>query len=46
MERINEFNNSPIAYQKNEVSDRKITLIATTVVFVLLVGAFKYAIGG
>ena len=49
MDRINEFNNSAfaksIANQQREKSDSKITTIATGVVLVLLMVAFKYAIG-
>jgi len=49
MDRINEFNNSAlaksIAGEQRDKSDSKITSIATGVVMLLLVVAFKYAIG-
>lgn len=49
MERINEFKNSAVAQaiaaEKRDLSDRKITVTVTTVVFIMLVCAFKHAIG-
>lgn len=50
MYQINEFNNSPVAKaistERQDKSDRKITLIVTGIMAALMFIAFKHAIGG
>jgi hypothetical protein len=50
MYQINEFNNSAVAKsvvtERQDKSDRKITLIVTGIVTALMFIAFKHAIGG